>query len=221
MHAKLLGATLTALAVVALGGTPVRAQWGDPRGGHDEGYRDGARAGGEDARDGRTFEYQRHRDYRDGDRGYQSRSGRRDDYTQQYRDGFVAGYRDGYYSGGGRGARRGPTGGRPVPPFDSRPGYGSGPGNRSRGGYGRAPVVDIAHGNGFEDGYQRGLDDGRDRDRPDPWRHSRYRNADQGYRRDYGPRSVYQQAYRAAFEQGYEQGYRDSRGSRRRGGIWN
>ena len=210
MHAKLLGATLTALAVVVLAGAPVEAQWGDPRGGHDEGYRDGARAGGDDARDGRAFEYQRHRDYRDADRGYQSRGGRRDDYKQQYRAGFVAGYRDGYYSGGGRGTSRGAGPGR-APSYGSRSGY-----------PGRAPVTEVAYSNGFDEGYRKGLDDGRDRDRPDPWRHSRYRNADQGYRRQYGPRSVYQQAYRAAFERGYDQGYRDARGGqgRSRGGIF-
>ena len=41
MFAKLLGATLTALAVVALAGASVEAQWADPRGGRDQGYRDG------------------------------------------------------------------------------------------------------------------------------------------------------------------------------------
>lgn len=212
MHAKLLGAALTAVAVLALAGAPVAAQWADPRGGHDEGYRDGARAGGDDARDGRPFEYQRHRDYRAADSGYQRRDGRRDDYQQQYRAGFVAGYRDGYYSGGGRGAGRGPQPGRARPGFGSRPGYGPRPD-----GYGRAPIVDIARGNGFEEGYRKGLEDGRDGDWPDPARHSRYRNADQGYRRDYGPRRVYQQAYRAAFEQGYADGYRETRGGRGRG----
>lgn len=216
MHARLLGAVLSALAVVALAGAPVEAQRADRRGGHDEGYGDGARAGSEDAREGRPFEYQRHRDYRAADRGYQRGEGHRDDYQAQYRAGFVAGYRDGYYSSGGRGAGRG----RPLPPFASRPGYNSRPGGETRSGYGRAPVVDLAHGNGFEDGYRRGLADGRDRDRPDPTRDSRYRNADQGYRRGYGPRSVYQRAYRAAFEEGYERGYREGRGGRRRGPPW-
>ena len=208
MHAKLLGAALTALAVVALAGAPLEAQWADPRAGRDAGYRDGARAGGDDARDGHAFEYQRHRAYREADRGYQSRDGRRDDFKEQYRAGFVAGYRDGYYSGGGRGPGRRSDRGRP--PFDAgpRPGYSS-----------RAPVIDMAYRNGLDEGYDKGVDDARDRDRHDPWQHSRYRNADHGYRREYGPRAVYQQAYRAAFERGYDQGYRDGRGGRGRGGI--
>ena len=84
MHATLLGATFTALAVVVLAAAPADAQWRDGwgDGGYDAGYRDGARAGGDDARDGRAFEYQRHRDYRSGDRGYSSRDGRRDAYTR-------------------------------------------------------------------------------------------------------------------------------------------
>lgn len=216
MTAKLLGALLTAIAVIALTGSPAQAQWADRRGGHEDGYRDGAQAGADDARDGRPFEYQRHRDYRDADNGYERREGPRARYQEQYRAGYLAGYRDAYYSGGGRGAGSAVERGRPFPGYGARPGYRNGPAFGSRAGSGQAPIVDIAEGNGFEDGYQQGLVDGRDRDRPEATRHSRYRNADQGYRREYGPRRVYQQAYRAAFEQGYDRGYRESRDRRRR-----
>jgi hypothetical protein len=118
MSATHLRVTLAVVAVVTLMSAPAEAQRRDAWGAtaQSEGYRDGARAGGDDARDGRPFEYQRHRDYRDGDRGYQSRSGRRDDYARQYRAGFIAGYRDGYNSGGGRG----PTGGYSRPASRSR-----------------------------------------------------------------------------------------------------
>ena len=51
-------------------------------------------------------------------------------------------------------------------------------------------------------------------DRYDPRRHGRYRDADQGYRRDYGPRGVYEVSYRRGFERGYDEGYAD--GQRRR-----
>ena len=139
---------VTALAaVVALAAAPAEAQrrdgWGV--GGYDAGYRDGARAGGDDARDGRAFEYQRHRDYRSADRGYSNRDGRRDAYADQYRAGFVAGYRDGYYSGGGRGSGMG----RRVPV----PRYGPAPGVRRPTGF---PGVsdDIGYANGFEEGYK-------------------------------------------------------------------
>jgi hypothetical protein len=200
MHAKLVGATLAAVAVLALAAAPAEAQWRGGwgnGGGYDAGYRDGARAGGDDARDGRAFEYQRHRDYRSADRGYRSRDGRRDAYADQYRSGFVAGYRDAFYAGNGRGAG---VGRRPPMPR-----YGTVPGAR-RGGY---PGVsdDIGFSNGFEEGYKRGADDGRDRDRFDPRRHGRYRDADQGYRREYGPKGVYEVSYRRGFERGYEEGY--------------
>ncbi len=193
MYAKLLSVTLIALAVVVSTGAPVDAQWSDWRVGRDQGYRDGARAGGDDARDGRSFEYQRHRDYREADGGYRGRDARRDDVTREYRAGFVAGYRDGYYSGGGRGPGRGNV----------------------------HYATDVAYRTGLDDGYEKGLDDARDRDRADPSRHARYRNDDRGYRREYGPRGLYQEAYRAAFERGYDRGYRDGRGQRgaRLGGI--
>lgn len=199
MSAILLRTTLAALAVLTLAGSSAEAQWGVPRSGgsaHNEGYRDGVRAGADDARDGRRYEYQRHRDYRQADSGWQGRAGRRNDYQQDYRAGFVAGYRDGFYSGNGRG----------------RPSYGGAP-FYDRGGRG---VVDLARRNGIEDGYDKGFDDGRDRGRFDVRRHSRYRDADRGYRRDYGPRGVYQEAYRSAFERAYREGYEDGRRYRRR-----
>jgi hypothetical protein len=205
MTARVLGATVFALATVVLATTPAEAQRRDGWGGaaYDSGYRDGVRAGGDDARDRRGFEYQRHRDYRSADRGYSSRDGRRDRWTQQYRAGFVAGYRDGYYSsGGGRGGgavARGPWYG---PPAGRRPSAYPG------------VADDIGYANGFEEGYRRGRDDGEDRDRYDPRRHGRYRDADQGYRREYGPRGVYEASYRRGFERGYDQGYGD--GQRRR-----
>ena len=74
MRAQLLGATFAALAVVALAAAPAEAQRRDgwSAGAYDTGYRDGARSGADDARGGRAFEYQRHRDYRSAGRGYNS-----------------------------------------------------------------------------------------------------------------------------------------------------
>lgn len=206
MNAKLLGAAFTALAVVTLAGTPTAAQWRDTRGTapYDAGYRDGSRAGTDDARDARAYEYRRHRDYRAADSGYDSRDGGRDAYKDQYRSGFVAGYRDGFY--GGRGGRAGV---QPRPEYGGPGVFGRGPGGGAYGG--RAPGLEIARSNGFERGYQRGRDDARDRDRPGPWRYKEYRNAVQGYRGEYGPKALYQEAYRAGFERGYEAGYRESR----------
>lgn len=200
MHAALLRTTLaTAVVLVTAGVATAQGQWREQGShAHAEGYNAGARAGADDAHDGRDFEYQRHRAYRDGDHGYNGHVGTRDDYTRQYRAGFIAGYRDSYYASGGRSGNYG------RPSYRGGPGYGRGRGGRA----------DIAFTRGFDDGYRKGFEDGRDRDRRDPWRHGWYRDGDRGYRGDHGPRVLYQRSYRSAFEQGYDQGYDDGRRQR-------
>lgn len=92
---------------------------------------------------------------------------------------------------------------------DDDPRYG--PGYRSRYGYGwdDGRRGEWASRNGYRDGYEKGLDDARDRDRYDLWRHRRYRDADHGYDRDYGmSRDHYREIYRRAFASGYDAGYR-------------
>ena len=61
---------------------------------------------------------------------------------------------------------------------------------------------------GYADGYRRGGDDSRDRNRYDAVGHGDYRRGDEGYYRDYGSRDAYKNNYRAGFRQGYEEGYR-------------
>jgi hypothetical protein len=68
---------------------------------------------------------------------------------------------------------------------------------------------DTAYENGFRDGRQQGLEDGRDNDRFDATRHGRYRSADRGYIDSYGDKTRYKNAYRDGFAAGYENGYRD------------
>lgn len=63
---------------------------------------------------------------------------------------------------------------------------------------------------GYGDGYQRGLADGKSRDRYDPANSLDYRNGDQGYSNAYGSRDAYRSNYRAGFRQGYEEGYREA-----------
>ena len=79
----------------------------------------------------------------------------------------------------------------------------------------RPAVQEPATARGYADGYERGLDDGRDRDRYDPVGHRNYRSGDLGYYRDYGPREAYRNNYRSGFRQGYEDGYRDGARGRR------
>jgi hypothetical protein len=195
----------------------------------ERGYREGIQRGADDARDGRRFEPQRDRVYRDGDRGYNSRYGSREWYRNEFRRGYSTGYRDGYYSvqGDGRYRRdrisRSDDGrisrsddGRISRSDDGRISQG-----RRDGIYGRGPgrtrgYQEPAFARGYSDGWEKGLDDGRDRDRYDPVRHGDYKDGDNGYDRSYGSKDAYRNNYRAGFRQGYEDGYRDGRGGYRR-----
>ena len=78
----------------------------------------------------------------------------------------------------------------------------------------RGTYQEPAFARGYADGYMRGLDDSRDRDRYDAVGHRDYRRGDEGYYRDYGSRDAYRNNYRAGFRQGYDEGYR-SGGNRR------
>ncbi len=146
------------------------------------------------------------RGYRDGVRDGErdASSGRPFDYNNDRQlsrrgDSFQRGYSDGYRAAFEqfRGRSRG---GRSVGAYAGR----------GRGGY-----QDPAFSRGYSEGFEKGLDDGRDRDRYDPVRHRDYRDADNGYFRDYGPKQAYENNYRAGFRQGYEGGYRDGTRHRR------
>ncbi len=203
MTALSVRVTLAALTALTLSVAPAQAQWGGAaNGAHTEGYRDGVRAGHDDARDGRRYEYQRHRDYRSADTGYQSRDGRRDDYREQYRGGFIGGLSRWFLLVG-------------TPALVGRQRALGAVVARGTTASGRA-VVGVAQRHGADDGYERGLDDGRDGDRFDVRRHGRYRDGDRGYRRDYGSKALYQDAYRNAFERAYRAGFDDGQRRRRR-----
>ena len=155
------------------------------------GYDAGFDKGREDIRRGRSFDLNRHGDYRNANRGYDG-YGNRNQYRNAFRQAFAAGYEDGYGRIGGvnRGRRQGPV-------FND---------NRN-GGVFRSPAAD----SGFRDGYSAGRDDARDGDRYDPRRNSRYRDGDRDYDNRYGSRDAYKAQYRDAFMQGYERGYREVR----------
>jgi len=61
---------------------------------------------------------------------------------------------------------------------------------------------------GYDDGYDRGLADGRRGARYDPVDSREYRSGDRGYGEAYGSREAYRTNYRAGFRRGYEDGYR-------------
>ena len=94
-------------------------------------------------------------------------------------------------------AQQGPYQGRPVPGA-----YGTYRGSGAR---------EFALNRGFNDGYEKGLDAWRDRDRFDPRREKWYRDGKRGYDRDLRmTRDEYRNVYRRGFMQGYESGYREA-----------
>lgn len=108
---------------------------------------------------------------------------------------------------GGYGASRDDDrhrGSRAIPrtPADVRRGPGAS--TRVSSGYASVPYA-----NGYEDGFKEGRDDADDRDRYDPERHGRFRDADRGYSSRYGwSREQYRTVYRQGFLAGYADGYR-------------
>jgi flagellar biosynthesis/type III secretory pathway protein FliH len=167
---------------------------GENREGYENGFQEGLRQGEADALRGRAFDVYGDPAYRAGDRGYSFRFGDRTTYRNLYRNGFEAGYRNGYSAGGGN--RVGQSDARQGRVF---PGRG-----------GRQQFQEPAVARGFNDGYERGLSDGRDGDRYDPVGSRDYRDGDNGYSGSYrGTRDAYKNNYRTGFRQGYEDGYRD------------
>lgn len=75
----------------------------------------------------------------------------------------------------------------------------------------------VAYDKGFHEGVEAGEHDARRGRRYEPSRHDDWRDADEGYRRDYGDRNFYRQNFRSGFEAGYAQGYRRYDDGRYRG----
>jgi hypothetical protein len=180
-------------------GRPVGYGYDVDRVAYDNGYRDGRRAGERDARDRRSFSYNRHDDWRNGDDGYRREFGNFDRYRRTYRNGFETAYSDSYN-------RYGRYSNGPVyptyPTYPTYPEYPGRPGVAApRGSY------SLAGQNGYRDGLDAGRDDARARRAFDPVRAKRYRDGDHDYDNRYGSRDEYKREYRAAFQQGYQDGY--------------
>lgn len=101
--------------------------------------------------------------------------------------------------------RRAPSGTSPYPDR-----Y---PTNSGQYGYASVPFD-----NGYQDGYEKGLEDARNNDRFDPARQGRYRSGDHGYDRRYGTKEEYKSVYREGFRSGYERAYRGASASDPDGG---
>jgi hypothetical protein len=198
-------ASLTRLVIAAVACSTLAlpasaaAQWGRDRDNrawdnrvsgeaYNRGFREGERAGDEDARRGRSFNVQSHREYRDADQGYDRDDGPRDLYRNEFRRGFTEGYQRGFrddrWDRGDRRDNRGFNGGAPE-------------------------FRDPARARGFSDGFNRGVQDRRDNRRFDIERHKEVRQGTApGYNGSYGSRDRYTFEYRDGFRQGYEDGFR-------------
>lgn len=95
--------------------------------------------------------------------------------------------------------------------YDERHEYGGGARRQSwRHGYER----------GFREGLEHGTNDGRKRRTFNFWHSGDYRDADDGYRRQYGPKPHYENGFREGYEAGYRRGYVRHGDRHRRDGGW-
>jgi hypothetical protein len=187
---------------------PACAQWTRPDSGYgygsnsdvrriayERGFREGIVEGERDGRNRDRFRYQDERDFQRADIGYNRSYGDPERYRVNFRSGFVEGYAAGYrrYAGPGYGNGR----------YDERyDRYGGGGYQQGRDGY--ISPFEI----GAREGYEKGREDARDRDRPDPRSHKWYREGDRQYNSRYGNREQYKNEYRRGFLIGYDRGYR-------------
>jgi len=211
---------ILASLLVSLGcAVPVSAQaprYAQPRSpGYAEGYERGLDAGYDDRRRNRPRSYIDELTYRAADAGYRREYGPREWYRDEFRRGYGVGYQQGYAGQPRYDDRIGPAG---PPPWSNGRGLGRGRGgapppwwNSRSDRYRPGLQVDLAYEYGYLDGYEAGLDDGADGRRFNPIGERRYRTADRGYERRYGPRELYRNRYRDSFRQGYQAGYDDGR----------
>jgi len=170
--------------------------------GYEHGYRDGLHKGLDDRDHHNKFKPE----VKDDDNGYQSFMGDKGQYKEGYRSGFVAGYDDGFNNRPSR--------------FSQIYGPYTDEASRVRGSADRYDDVyverrfgasDVAFDMGYRDGVASGADDFNHRRNRPPQELKDFREADHGYRSNYGDKLVYQRQYRDGFEQGYRDGMRGIR----------
>ncbi len=169
-----------------LGGRALAQSYSDVA--RNTGYRDGLEKGRNDARQGASFNLERHDAYRDADHGYRSSFGNKEDYRRQYREAFRLGYEEGYRGRPDRWAGQEPP--------------------EERTGRRGAAYSEVAENTGYRDGLEKGRNDARQGASFNLERHDAYRDADHGYRSSFGNKEEYKQQYRDAFRRGYQEGYR-------------
>ena len=169
------------------------------------GYADGYEHGVMDRRYRRSSNYRDRNEYRRATGGYESRWGYAREYQNWFRQAYARGYMDGF---NGRTRNRDYDRGR-YPSYGGYPGYNNGHpyyGN-GRGDLSPQEVAERASRNGYYAGFQRGQYDAQRRARANPQGHGAYQFAFDGYDREWGSASTYQQYYRRYFVEGYNDAY--------------
>ncbi len=167
--------------------------------GYQHGYRDGVRQGRADVNANARPNYDRE-DYRHADLGYEPYMGERDDFRKGYREGYKAGYDDGYFGKQTRSSVYGLNDDRYDPDQVRRPDLGDDA-------YSRWNYSDVAFDTGYRDGLGAGQKDWRDRKEYRPERHDSFEDANHGYHKSYGDKSLYKEQYRKGFLRGYDDAF--------------
>lgn len=197
--------------------------------GYSEGFEEGTRA----RRDRRNSDFRRTSPYKSARSGYNKGWNQERNYQSWYRQGFEKGFNDSFY---GRARNRGYDRGNNVyygnnGSYSNNGGYNNNGGGYSGnnggyyggnnggyygGGYGYdnsrgdlspQEVAQRASQSGYYAGVQRGQFDAQQRNQPNPQGHGAYQFGYDGYDREWGSASTYQQAYRSSFVRGYQEGY--------------
>jgi hypothetical protein len=168
--------------------------------GYEHGYRDGFHRGLNDH--DRHLAYRLDNDdYKHADVGYEKYMGDKDEYKSGYRQGYQAGYDDAFNGHAGRFSTiYGPMGEPPIRGDADR--YDDVYSQRGWGGR------DVAFDIGYRDGLSAGNDDFTHHREFKPEHNHDYKEADHGFRSNYGDKEIYKRNYRDGFTQGYRDGFR-------------
>ncbi|MGI8782368.1 MAG: hypothetical protein ACR2L2_01780 [Acidobacteriota bacterium] len=188
--------------------------------GREQGYEDGVRHGREDDQRGSGYDLKSD-EYKKAERGYRKEYGSKGDYKKGYKQGYEQGYSEGYRGGYSQQSRIPGSERRDRDRRDRDDDYRRDRDDDDRRDRDRnrrgTRADDFGARQGEQDGYLKGRED-RDRNRDfDVERHSDYRKADRGYKREFGDKEDYRDGYRQGFRRTYDDGY-GGRGNSRRSG---
>lgn len=179
------------------------------RHGYEHGYRDGFQYGQQDRSTRAAYRYETNQKYVSGEAGYEEFMGDKAQFVQGYRSGFRAGYTDAFHGSHGRFAQIYGDRGSSLRDLREQ----SDKENNVDDVYAKNKwsVEDVAYDIAYRDGVGDGENDRLYSADREPTFHARYRQANHGYRMDYGAEREYQRLYRIAYFRGYADGYQAAR----------